>query len=49
MAARPDWAEVAVISHWGFIRALTGRTTQNGEMLRVDLAREPADPDPDGW
>ena len=36
MAAQPDWPEVAVISHWGFIRGLTGRSVQNVEMVRCD-------------
>lgn len=37
MAARSDWRGVAVITHWGFVRALTGRQVQNGEILRIDL------------
>lgn len=36
MAAAPDWADVAVVSHWGFIRAFTGRELRNGESIRVD-------------
>ncbi len=36
MAASPDWPEVAVISHWGFIRALTGETLLNGAYLAFD-------------
>jgi broad specificity phosphatase PhoE len=40
-AARlPDWAHVAVVTHWGFIRSLTGRTAVNGEI--VALTPEPA-------
>ncbi len=31
-----DWAEIAVITHWGFIRALTGRRLGNCETLRFD-------------
>jgi broad specificity phosphatase PhoE len=27
---------VALVSHWGFIRALTGRRLQNAEILRTD-------------
>lgn len=38
MAARDDWRDVAVITHWGFVRALTGQQVQNGEILRIDLA-----------
>jgi broad specificity phosphatase PhoE len=36
MAATPDWPEVAVITHWGFIRALTGETVTNGAQLAFD-------------
>lgn len=36
MAASPDWPDVAVVSHWGFIRGLTGRALGNGEHLRFD-------------
>lgn len=36
MAARPDWAHTVVVSHWGFILALTGVSVNNGEWLRCD-------------
>ena len=36
MAAREDWSEVLVVTHWGFIRALTGRTVTNGTVLDFD-------------
>jgi broad specificity phosphatase PhoE len=36
IAAHPDWAGFAVVSHWGFIRCLTGITVENGTALRVD-------------
>ncbi len=36
MAALDDWAHTLVVSHWGFIMALTGRSVTNGEMLRID-------------
>jgi len=36
MAARHDWRSVAVVSHWGFIRGLTGLTLTNGEMVPFD-------------
>lgn len=36
MAGIPDWHEVAVVSHWGFIRALTGQELGNGQTLRFD-------------
>jgi broad specificity phosphatase PhoE len=32
----PDRDEVAVITHWGFIRAATGRPVQNCEMVRLN-------------
>lgn len=36
MAARPDWSDTLVVSHWGFILAMTGRNAANGEWLRCD-------------
>ncbi|HEY0418941.1 MAG TPA: histidine phosphatase family protein, partial [Acetobacteraceae bacterium] len=30
MAALPAWRETLVVSHWGFILAMTGRSMQNG-------------------
>jgi hypothetical protein len=36
MAALSDWPDVAVITHWGFIRALTGRPVANCEIVRFD-------------
>jgi broad specificity phosphatase PhoE len=38
MAALPDWRGVAVVTHWGFVRALTGRQAQNGEVMFFDPA-----------
>lgn len=32
----PDWRHVAVVTHWGFIRGLTGRTVGTGEILCYD-------------
>jgi len=43
MRAQPDWACVAVVSHWGFIRGLTGLTVQNGAVLRIDPPRPEAE------
>jgi len=43
MRAQHDWASVAVVSHWGFIRGLTGLTVQNGAVLRIDPHRPEAD------
>lgn len=35
-AAWPDQEHVAVITHWGVIQALTGRTVGNGELVAFD-------------
>jgi broad specificity phosphatase PhoE len=43
MAALPDWHHSLVISHWGFILALSGRSVPNGTWLRFD----PTQPAPD--
>ena len=34
--ALSDWSEVAVVTHWGFIRGLTGRPVTNCEIVRID-------------
>jgi broad specificity phosphatase PhoE len=39
---RHNWRRIAVVSHWGFIRGLTGLETRNGELVQFD----PAGP---GW
>jgi SNF family Na+-dependent transporter len=36
MAARDDDATTVLISHWGFILALTGISVGNGEILEYD-------------
>jgi len=36
MAALPDWSNTLVVSHWGFILSLTGRSVVNGQWLRCD-------------
>lgn len=36
MAALPDWSDTLVISHWGFILSMTGRSVTNAEWLRCD-------------
>ena len=41
MAAHPDWQHTLVVSHWGFILALTGKSMENGAWLRYD-PRAPA-------
>jgi broad specificity phosphatase PhoE len=39
MATAEDWAAAGVVTHWGFIRALTGLTVPNGAVLRIDPTR----------
>ena len=49
MAAWPIAMQVVVVSHWGFIRCLTGQKLGNGAMVRstdADLI-PPAGGDPD--
>ena len=41
MAAHPDWQSTLVVSHWGFIMAMTGISVANGDWLRCDPT-EPA-------
>jgi broad specificity phosphatase PhoE len=36
MAALPDWPHTLVISHWGFILSMTGKSVMNGTWLRCD-------------
>ncbi len=36
MAADPGWRDTLVVSHWGFILALTGQSVVNGHWLRCD-------------
>lgn len=36
MKGTGDWQRVAVISHWGFIRGLTGYEARNGEAVPFD-------------
>lgn len=43
MAALPDWSDTLVVSHWGFILSLTGKSVTNGEWLRCD----PTEPAPE--
>jgi len=37
--AKDVWSDIAVVSHWGFIRALTGLKVPNGAVLRIDPTR----------
>lgn len=39
MARRADSGTTLVVSHWGFILALTGVSVANGEMIEYDPAR----------
>jgi len=41
MAKDPDWRNTVVVSHWGFILALTGQRVANGEWLRYDPTSPP--------
>ena len=36
MAAAADWKHTAVITHWGFIRSMTGQRVGNAELVRCD-------------
>jgi len=36
MAVNEDWGRIAVVTHWGFIRSLTGTEVTNGALLRFD-------------
>ena len=37
----PDRSDVAVVTHWGFIRAATGKTVTNCEMVRLSSYQPP--------
>jgi broad specificity phosphatase PhoE len=43
MAALPDAASTLVISHWGFILAMTGKSVTNAEWLRCNPHDAPPD------
>ena len=36
LAASPDWSGTLVVSHWGFIRGLTGHTVGNARLVAFD-------------
>ena len=44
MRAEGKWADTAVVTHWGFIGALTGHKVRNGTMITFD----PTAPHPGG-
>ncbi len=41
LAARPDHATTLLVSHWGFILALTGKSLNNGELHDYDPRSTP--------
>ncbi|MFL5252882.1 MAG: histidine phosphatase family protein [Rhodopila sp.] len=43
LAERHDWPHTLVISHWGFILSMTGKSVMNGQWLRCD----PTEPSPE--
>ena len=45
MTGHADWRAVAVITHWGFIRGLTGLTVPNCAALRIDPHRPELEPE----
>ncbi|MGI4748557.1 MAG: histidine phosphatase family protein [Janthinobacterium lividum] len=44
MATAPDWRNALVVSHWGFLLALSGRSIENGRWLRIDPTEKLAGP-----
>lgn len=44
MAATADWTDALVVSHWGFLLALSGRSIENGRWLRLDPTSPLRDP-----
>ena len=41
MAADAAWQDTVVVSHWGFILAMTGQSLTNGQWLRCDPSSAP--------
>jgi broad specificity phosphatase PhoE len=41
MAAVQDWSHTVVVSHWGFILSMTGRSIANGQWLDCDPTEPP--------
>jgi broad specificity phosphatase PhoE len=39
------WSEVALVTHWGVIRAMTGRNVPNGAVLRIDPTKPNCGPE----
>jgi len=44
MAALPDWNTTLVVSHWGFLLALSGNSLENGTFRQIDPNQRPAQP-----
>ncbi len=44
MASEP-WSQIGVVTHWGFIRALTGLKVPNGDVLRIDPTQPHREPE----
>lgn len=38
VSAEANWRRIGVITHWGFIRGLTGLTVPNGAIVRCELS-----------
>ena len=43
--AGEPWTQIGVVTHWGFIRALTGMMVPNGTALRVDPTQPNCEPE----
>ena len=41
MRAETQWRQIGVVTHWGFIRGLTGYEARNGEIVQHDLEAQP--------
>ncbi|HEY3848030.1 MAG TPA: histidine phosphatase family protein [Acetobacteraceae bacterium] len=41
LAALPNWSDTVVVTHWGFILCLTGKSVTNGIWLHCDLSAPP--------
>ena len=43
IASLPDWRTTLVVSHWGFLLAMTGHSVMNGQHLTCDPTQPPPD------
>ncbi|MBI4183994.1 MAG: histidine phosphatase family protein [Proteobacteria bacterium] len=48
-AALEHWHRLLIVTHWGFIRGLTGRRVANGELVPYDPTVGVVVPAPDPW